>query len=978
MVGTRFLRGYVHSVRDGICTIVGLPRTKAGEVLYIAKTTDFLFSERFAGNNSPEKKLLCKRKQVERAAKFNERFLKALVLNLNRGFIGAMVLGNDRLVEQGSIVFRTGRLLKIKTSLAFFGHVLNSLGELIDDEDKGVFALRRAKQGGRKIVKIVFIRDRNNIRNSKFEGSDFVEKKATGIIDRTPVRVPLLTGLTSVDSLVPIGRGQRELIIGDKQTGKTSVAVDAILNHVALNSHYLGLDDLDKPVKSSIVELGLRQLRNIVWFIYCGIGQKQSTISGIRSKLKNNNAFWYTAIVSATSSESAPLQFLAPYSACTLGEFVRDRVGGHSVVIFDDLSKHAVAYRQMSLLLRRPPGREAFPGDVFYVHSRLLERAGALVSKIFKRGEKKSRLVRGTLTAFPVIETQAGDVSAYIPTNVISITDGQIFLETELFYRGVRPAINVGLSVSRVGSAAQPQLMKTVSGSLKMELAQFREIEGFAKLGANLDEHTKRLLTRGENLIEVLKQDVHSPLSTFVQALMLFAGMGYTGKMLAKINRLCGYILSTNESKGIGRVPSSLLINTRIISSSWLELLRLKSTEFQIDDVRVFLSGVISFLGKVGILELFNWTSAYQISNRIISKAPHFFMNDLFMLYLVEFGAIKFQVSSNSRVLSLWGSSVNLPFSISSISLDEFLIPQKRIVGEKNIGVKQGILYRMVNTKRILFEGAPVLQFMGTTSSRRTKSLKFSKVLSDSKDTIVLSQEDRSVEDGSNGFKDAFNLLTKNSLKEGLFASVLEGVISSLDDTAYTDELNSTVDIKGLYEVLSSILVTVGDKATEIEESVENWLRSWTARRYEKIAIRTLTSKYKSHLYNKGDKSFENVRNNIGLVCGRLVGSMLSSVFPKFYVSKCAKFWCISDRWSDHTIITSKSPKVKKGGNFLFRYPLVSFSSSSRRSSSEVWNKFAAPIEEIVYLNESLRVIGKIRTRVKLFYRVLSVVPGRE
>jgi len=380
--------GYVLSIRDGIVIVAGLRKVKAGEIVYLEKSEDFLYSSKFKGNSSPGSQEECKRKKVERIAKFSERFAKALVLNLNLGYVGAMVLGNDRLIAQGALAFRTGRLLKIKTSLAFFGHVLNSLGELIDDEDRGSFVRRWASKQ-KKQQKIVFVRDSNNIRRIKVEGSDFVEKKATGIIDRMPVRIPLLTGLTSVDSLVPIGRGQRELIIGDKQTGKTSIAVDAILNHVAINNHYLGVEKGEKVkslnpnnISRKSIELSLSELRNIVWFVYCGVGQKQSSINALRNKLQDKKAFWYTAIISATSAESAPLQFLAPYSACTLGEFIRDRVGGDCVVIFDDLSKHAVAYRQMSLLLRRPPGREAFPGDVFYVHSRLLERAGSLVGKI--------------------------------------------------------------------------------------------------------------------------------------------------------------------------------------------------------------------------------------------------------------------------------------------------------------------------------------------------------------------------------------------------------------------------------------------------------------------------------------------------------------------------------------------------------------------------------------------------------------------
>jgi len=350
---------------------------------------------------------------------------------------------------------------------------------------------------------------------SNVERFGLVEKKAAGIIDRVPVNIPLRTGLKAIDSLVPIGRGQRELIIGDRQTGKTAVGIDTILNYAVLNNNI-------KNFKSTI---SLQALRQVVWFIYAAVAQKQSSVSEISIRLAKRNALWYTAIISSTAADSAPLQFLVPYSACTLGEYIRDFVGGHCTVIYDDLSKHAVAYRQMSLLLRRPPGREAFPGDVFYIHSRLLERAGALRHLTYLKyiTFNKARTLtvkrmeffkiptvqpRGTLTALPIIETQAGDVSAYIPTNVISITDGQIFLETELFYKGIRPAINVGLSVSRVGSAAQPFIMKKVSGSLKMELAQYREVESFAKLSSSLDSQTQRILLRGENLIEILKQNV--------------------------------------------------------------------------------------------------------------------------------------------------------------------------------------------------------------------------------------------------------------------------------------------------------------------------------------------------------------------------------------------------------------------------------------------------------------------------------------
>jgi len=494
-------QGVVMRLKDGIATVRGVSAAKAGELLYIIGQ--------------------------------NNTVISSLALNLNYQDIDLIVLGNDMLIKEGDLVFRSNQLLSIKASLSLFGSVCDALGNF---RDNGIF--------------------------SKYsEKIDNIEKKATGIIDRIPVNIPLITGLKSIDSLVPIGRGQRELIIGDRQTGKTSVGIDTILNYIESNDNIIDSD-----------ELGLPHLRKIVWFIYAAIGQKQSTVAEINRILIQKNAMWYTSIISATAAEPAPLQFLVPYTACTLGEFIRDVVGGHCTIIYDDLTKHAVAYRQMSLLLRRPPGREAFPGDVFYIHSRLLERAGSLRSLSFNylvKGLFSSIEIheRGTLTALPVIETQAGDVSAYIPTNVISITDGQIFLETELFYKGIRPAINVGLSVSRVGSAAQPFIMKKVSGSLKMELAQFREIESFAKLGSNLDVQTQRILTRGENLIEILKQGLHQPLSVGIQFFSIFFGLGYSVSWLSDI------------LKTINFTPMSFFTKSRI-KTSWFETFRLNSTFF--------------------------------------------------------------------------------------------------------------------------------------------------------------------------------------------------------------------------------------------------------------------------------------------------------------------------------------------------------------------------------------------------------------
>jgi len=383
--------------------------------------------------------------------------LKGMVLNLNRDNVSIVVFGDERLVKEHDRVKRTKNLLSINVGHSLLGRVVNVLGEPIDGKGPLV-----------------------NTELSR------IEKKAPGIIPRHSVNEAMQTGIKAVDSLVPIGRGQRELIIGDRQTGKTSIAVDAIINQV----NYF----IETPGKN-------QENKKTLYCIYVAIGQKRSTVASIYNTLLKFDALKYTVIVAATASDAAPLQFLAPYAGATIGEYFRDNKK-HALIIYDDLSKQAVAYRQMSLLLRRPPGREAYPGDVFYLHSRLLERAAKL----------NKNLGSGSLTALPIVETQAGDVSAYIPTNVISITDGQIFLDTELFYKGIRPAINVGLSVSRVGSNAQLKSMKSVSGSLKLELAQFREIESFASFGSDLDDETQYQLSRGYRLVEVLKQDRYSPL----------------------------------------------------------------------------------------------------------------------------------------------------------------------------------------------------------------------------------------------------------------------------------------------------------------------------------------------------------------------------------------------------------------------------------------------------------------------------------
>ena len=358
--------------------------------------------------------------------------LYGMVLNLEEDNVGAAILGSDHTIKEGDTVKRTGKIVEVPVGKGLLGRVVNALGQPIDDKGP--------------------VESNENRR---------VEIKAPGIVARKSVKEPLQTGIKAIDGMVPIGKGQRELIIGDRQTGKTAVALDTIINQKGQN----------------------------VFCIYVAIGQKQSTVAQIVEKLKTYGAMEYTIVVAATASSPAPLQFLAPYSGCAMGEYFRDN-GMHALIIYDDLSKHAVAYRQLSLLLRRPPGREAYPGDVFFLHSRLLERAAKLSDK----------LGGGSLTALPIIETQAGDVSAYIPTNVISITDGQIFLETDLFYSGVRPAINVGLSVSRVGGAAQIKAMKSVAGTLKLELAQYRELAAFAQFGSDLDPATQKQLNRGQRL----------------------------------------------------------------------------------------------------------------------------------------------------------------------------------------------------------------------------------------------------------------------------------------------------------------------------------------------------------------------------------------------------------------------------------------------------------------------------------------------
>jgi len=425
--------GFVLSVIDGIALVKGLKTVKYGETVDI-----FDFKNNFV--------------------------LQGMVLNLNINTVGVVLFGDERLVKPGYIVKGTGSVISIRVGKLLLGRVVNALGQVVD--------------GGCNI---------QEPRVSK------VDIKAPGIVQRMSVHEPMLTGVKAIDSLVPIGRGQRELIIGDRQTGKTSVAVDTILNQIKENK------------KEDVGEL---------YCVYVAIGQKRSSMAKLVILLSNFDALLHTIIVVATASEAAPLQYLAPYSACTLSEYFRDD-GMHALIIYDDLSKQANAYRQMSLLLRRPPGREAYPGDVFYLHSRLLERAAKL-----SLGKNA-----GSLTALPIVETQLGDVSAYIPTNVISITDGQIFLEANLFYNGIKPAVNVGLSVSRVGSAAQLVAMKRVAGSLKLELAQYREVAGFAQFGSNLDETTASLLHRGAKLTKLLNQDLYKPVPVEYQIILLLGAI---------------------------------------------------------------------------------------------------------------------------------------------------------------------------------------------------------------------------------------------------------------------------------------------------------------------------------------------------------------------------------------------------------------------------------------------------------------------
>ena len=429
--------GQVLSVGDGIARAYGLQNVMAGELV-----------------------------------EFPSAGMKGMALNLETDNVGIVVFGDDTRIREGDTVSRTGQIVSVPVGKGLLGRVVDGLGQPIDGKGE----LTDVKEM-------------------------LVEVKAPGIIPRKSVHEPMQTGLKAIDALIPIGRGQRELVIGDRQTGKTAVIIDTIINQKTINTS----GDESKKL----------------YCIYVAIGQKRSTVAQLVRTLEENGAMEYSIVVAATASDPAPMQFLAPYTGCTMGEFFRDN-GMHAMICYDDLSKQAVAYRQMSLLLRRPPGREAYPGDVFYLHSRLLERAAKM----------NDEMGAGSLTALPVIETQAGDVSAYIPTNVISITDGQIFLETELFFRGIRPAVNVGLSVSRVGSSAQIKAMKKVAGSIKLELAQYREMAAFAQFSSDLDASTQRLLARGARLTELLKQPQYSPMPVEEQVVSIYAGTkGYLDKL---------------------------------------------------------------------------------------------------------------------------------------------------------------------------------------------------------------------------------------------------------------------------------------------------------------------------------------------------------------------------------------------------------------------------------------------------------------
>jgi F-type H+-transporting ATPase subunit alpha len=455
--------GQVLSVGDGIARIFGLTNVMAGELI-----------------------------------EFPGAGIKGMALNLEQDNVGAVIFGDDRQIREGDTVTRTGAIVDVPVGKSLLGRVVDALGNPLDGKGPVMFEERR-----------------------------LVETKAPGIIPRKSVHEPMQTGIKSIDVLIPVGRGQRELIIGDRQTGKTALVIDTFINQKKINE---GSDESKK-----------------LYCIYVAIGQKRSTVAQLVRTLEEQDVMKYSIVVAATASDPAPMQFLAPYTGCTMGEYFRDN-GMHALICYDDLSKQATAYRQMSLLLRRPPGREAYPGDVFYIHSRLLERAAKM----------SDEFGAGSLTALPIIETQAGDVAAYIPTNVISITDGQIFLETELFFKGIRPAVNVGLSVSRVGSAAQIKAMKQVAGKIKLDLAQYREMAAFAQFSSDLDPSTQKLLARGARLTELLKQPQYHPLAVEEQVISVFAGTrGYLDKIeVAQIDKFEAQLISEIKAKEPGIIEA--------------------------------------------------------------------------------------------------------------------------------------------------------------------------------------------------------------------------------------------------------------------------------------------------------------------------------------------------------------------------------------------------------------------------------------
>jgi F-type H+-transporting ATPase subunit alpha len=564
-----------------------------------------------------------------------------LVSTINSDGTAEILVLTSNEVFQGTQVHTKPYDLACNVSLLVFGKYLNGIGAVVSNSVPSVIG-KNAFNKLDKLVKTQVVKNETNF----YEIKTNIEKKATGIVDRLPVKKPFLTGTKVVDSLLPIGRGQRELIIGDRQTGKTSIAIDMILNYVNSNKEEL-----------QTTYITTENLRNIVWFVYCGVGKKQADIKNIINLLVKKNAMWFTSLVCANASESPALQFLAPYTACSIGEYIRDCVGGDSVIIFDDLSKHAVAYRQMSLLLRRPPGREAFPGDIFYVHSRLLERAGSLCNKLWNNIVLK----RGTMTAFPIIETQAGDVSAYIPTNVISITDGQIFLETGLFYKGILPAVNVGLSVSRVGSAAQPALLKSVASTLKTELAQYRELANFVQFGADIDASISRALFRGENIVKAMSQGVQNPVNLINLVFEVILSVGFSKKTDTSFQALKE---SKNEEHSGRTFPKDLQL-------SLLEILRSNMSYFDLDGVSQFIANFYYFLDVISF-DVYLYTEGFiEYITYMLTLLPTYLFNDIAKLFLMQTGELTLNYADKYNM-------TNFNFSVTNeIDLIDFtLLPR--------------------------------------------------------------------------------------------------------------------------------------------------------------------------------------------------------------------------------------------------------------------------------------------------------------